>query len=89
MPERVVHAFIRKNRLDHQQVQDVIAGVAADQKVTTDRVVMREVSAAIVLAYFAMHPGAQPPSWEGEFAATDYGYEIVVLDDEEPHGAPA
>ena len=80
MPERLVHTFIKKSRMDHREVKDLYALTAAGESVPVDRIAVREVSPAVVLAYYAIHPG-QGPSWEGEYAPTDYGYEVVVIDE--------
>ncbi len=80
MAERLVAAFVKKNALTTQQREGVIAMAAEFESVPVDRIVVREVSPAVVLAYYTMHPG-QAPSWEGEYAPTDYGYEVVVIDE--------
>ena len=80
MAERLVAAFVKKTAMTTKQREGVIALAAEYESVPVDRIVVREVSPAVVLAQGIMNPGVQTPRWEDEYADTDYGYEMFVLD---------
>ena len=81
MAERLVAAFVKKTAMTAEQRAGVIALAAEYQSVPVDRIGVREVSPAVVLAHGIMNPGVQTPAWEDEYADTDYGYEMFVIDE--------
>ncbi len=81
MAERLIHTLAKKTPLTPHQRKDAIALTAAYLDVPTDRIVIRDVSAMVVLARGIVCRGLHAGDWDEGVVDADYGYEIVVIDE--------